>query len=76
MPSPTEPAPDPAVAWSLVLRVAVASSLLMAALGAALARFTGVGPGPILLAAVVLGSALGVSLPPARPAALRRRAPI
>jgi hypothetical protein len=76
MPSPMDSPTDPAVAWSLVLRVAVASSLLMAALGAALARFTGIGPAPILLGAVVLGSALGVSLPPARPAALRRRAPI
>jgi hypothetical protein len=54
-------------AWSLVVRVAMVGSLLAAALGAALYRFAGVSPTPIVIATAVVGLAVGMSLPPARP---------
>jgi hypothetical protein len=54
-------------AWPLVVRVAMMCSLLAAALGAALYRFAGVSPAPIVLATAVIGLAVGLSLPPARP---------
>lgn len=54
-------------AWSLVVRVAMVGSLLAAALGAALYRFAGVSPTPIVVATAVVGLAVGLSLPPARP---------
>jgi uncharacterized membrane protein YczE len=60
-------------AWTLAVRVAVASSLLMAALGAALARFAGVGTTPILALTAGIGLMVGLRLPAARPAILRRR---
>jgi small-conductance mechanosensitive channel len=54
-------------AWPLVVRVAVATSLLAAALGAALYRFAGVSPTAIVAATAIVGLAIGWSLPPARP---------
>jgi len=54
-------------AWPLVVRVAMIGSLLAAALGAALYRFAGVSPMPIVMATAVIGLAVGLSLPPARP---------
>lgn len=54
-------------AWPLVIRVAMASSLLAAALGAALYRFAGVSPTPIVVATAVIGLVIGFSLPAARP---------
>ncbi len=54
-------------AWPLVVRVAMVSSLLAAAVGAALYRFAGVAPAPIVVATAVIGLAIGLSLPPARP---------
>jgi hypothetical protein len=63
-------------AWPLVVRVAAAASLLAAALGAALYRFAGVSPGPILLGTVVLGLVIGLRLPAARPARLRSSSPM
>jgi hypothetical protein len=62
-------------AWTLVVRVAMVGSLLAAALGAALYRFAGIAPTPIVLATAVIGLAVGLALPPARPehgAGLRR----
>jgi hypothetical protein len=58
-------------AWPLVVRVAAAASLLAAAMGAALYRFVGVSPTPILLATVVAGLGIGLRLPAARPVRLR-----
>ena len=60
-------------AWPLVVRVAAATSLLGAALGAALYRFAGVGATPIVVATSLVGLAVGLRLPAARPASLRRR---
>jgi hypothetical protein len=57
----------PRAAWPLVVRVATLASLLAAALGAALYRFAGVAPGPIVLATAVIGLLIGLTLPPARP---------
>jgi hypothetical protein len=62
-------------AWTLVVRVAMVGSLLAAALGAALYRFAGIAPTPIVAATAVIGLAVGLALPPARPqhgAPLRR----
>ena len=60
-------------AWTLVVRVAMVGSLLAAAVGAALYRFVGIAPAPIVLATALIGLAVGLTLPPARPhsAALR-----
>ena len=58
-------------AWSLVVRVALATSLLAAALGGALYRFTDVSSTAIVVVTAVVGLAIGLSLPPARPT-LRR----
>ena len=57
----------PRAAWPLVVRVAMLASLLAAALGAALYRFAGVAPAPIVLATAVIGLLIGLTLPPARP---------
>ena len=54
-------------AWPLVVRVAMVASLLAAALGAALYRFAGVGPTPIVAATGIIGLLVGLTLPPARP---------
>jgi hypothetical protein len=54
-------------AWPLVVRVAMVTSLLAAAVGAALYRFAGVAPALIVAATAVIGLAIGLSLPPARP---------
>ena len=54
-------------AWALVVRVAMVGSLLAAAVGAALYRFAGVAPTPIVLATAAIGLAVGLSLPAARP---------
>jgi hypothetical protein len=59
-------------AWPLVVRVAAAASLLAAALGAALYRFVGVSPAPILVGTAVIGLAIGLRLPAARPVRLSR----
>jgi hypothetical protein len=53
--------------WSFVVRVAMVGSLLAAALGAALYRFAGLSPTPIVLATAAIGLIVGLSLPPARP---------
>jgi hypothetical protein len=53
--------------WQLAVRVAVVSSLLMAALGAALYRFAGLGSVPIVGITLAVGLAIGLRLPPARP---------
>ena len=45
-------------------------SLLAAALGAALYRFAGMSPTPIVMATALIGLVVGLMLPPARP--LRR----
>ena len=50
-------------------------SLLAAALGAALYRFAGVAPAPIVLATAVIGLVVGLTLPPARPELHRRARP-
>ena len=63
-------------AWPLVVRVAVVASLLAACLGAGLYRFAGVGATPILIGVGVVGLTLGLVLPPARPAWLRRNLPL
>ncbi len=63
-------------AWPLVVRVAMVASLLAACLGAGLYRFTGVGVTPILIGVGVVGLAIGLALPPARPAWLRRNLPL
>jgi len=54
-------------AWPFVVRVAMVGSLLAAALGAALYRFAGLSPTPIVLATAAIGLIVGCSLPPARP---------
>jgi hypothetical protein len=54
-------------AWPLVVRVAMVSSLLAAAVGGALYRFAGVAPVTIVVGTAVIGLAIGLSLPPARP---------
>jgi hypothetical protein len=54
-------------AWPLVVRVAMVASALAAALGAALYRFAGVSPTPIVLATALLGLFIGLRLPAARP---------
>jgi hypothetical protein len=54
-------------AWPLVVRVAMVGSLVAAALGAALYRFAGVAPAPIVVATAVIGLIVGLTLPPARP---------
>jgi predicted membrane-bound spermidine synthase len=59
-------------AWPLVVRVALVTSLLAAALGAALYRFAGVSATPIVLATAVVGLLIGVRLPAARPSWPRR----
>jgi hypothetical protein len=62
-------------AWPLVVRVAMVASLLAAALGAALYRFAGVSGTPIVLGTALVGLAIGLRLPaarPARPSWLRR----
>jgi hypothetical protein len=59
-------------AWPLVVRVAAAASLLAAALGAALYRFAGVSPAPILVGTALFGLLIGLRLPAARPASFRR----
>jgi hypothetical protein len=58
-------------AWPLVVRVAAAASLLAAAMGAALYRFAGVSPAPILLGTAVVGLVIGLLLPAARPGRVR-----
>jgi hypothetical protein len=63
-------------AWPLVVRVATAASLLAAALGAALYRFVGVSPTPIIAGTVLVGLSLGLALPPARPSKVRRQLPV
>ena len=62
-------------AWALVVRVALAGSLLAAALGAALNRFAGVAGTPIVVATAIIGLLVGLSLPPARPRLRRVPAP-
>jgi hypothetical protein len=57
-------------AWPFVVRVAMVGSLLAAALGAALYRFAGMSPTPIVTATALIGLVVGLMLPPARP--LRR----
>jgi hypothetical protein len=59
-------------AWPFVVRVALAASLLAAALGAALYRFAGVSSTPIVVGTAVVGLATGMSLPAARPSWMRR----
>jgi hypothetical protein len=54
-------------AWPFVVRVAMVGSVLAAALGAALYRFAGLSPTPIVLATAAIGLIVGLSLPPARP---------
>ena len=59
-------------AWPLVVRVAMVSSLLAAALGAALYRFAGVSATLILAATALVGLVIGLRLPAARPSWARR----
>jgi hypothetical protein len=59
-------------AWPFVVRVATVASLLAGALGAALYRFAGVGPMPIVAGTALGGLAIGLRLPAAQPAWLRR----
>jgi hypothetical protein len=54
-------------AWALVVRVAVAFSLLAAAAGAALYRFAGASPVAIVVVVAAVGAAVGSRLPAARP---------
>jgi hypothetical protein len=59
-------------AWPFVVRVALATSLLGAALGATLYRFAGLSATPIVIGTAVVGLAVGMCLPAARPSWLRR----
>jgi hypothetical protein len=58
-------------AWPFVVRVALAASLVVAALGAALYR-AGLSSTPIVIGTAVVGLTIGMSLPAARPSWMRR----
>jgi hypothetical protein len=58
---------DPATAWQLVVRTAVAGSLVMMAVAFALHNFVKLSDGVIVAVIAVLGLAIGSRLPAATP---------
>jgi hypothetical protein len=56
-----------AAAWRLAVRVAFVASALTAVVAIALHEFAHVGALPLVFGTVLAGSAIGLSLPPARP---------
>jgi hypothetical protein len=58
---------DPATAWQLVVRTAVAGSLVMMAIAFALHNFVKLSDGVIVAVIAVLGLAIGIRLPAATP---------
>jgi hypothetical protein len=58
---------DPATAWQLVVRTAVAGSLIMMAVAFALHNFVKLSDGVIVAVIAVLGLAIGSRLPAATP---------
>jgi hypothetical protein len=57
-----------AASWRFAVQVAIVASALMAAVAIALHQVAHVGPLPLLFGTVLAGLAIGMSLPPARPA--------
>jgi hypothetical protein len=57
-----------AASWRFAVQVAFVASALMAAIAIALRQFAHVGPLPLVFGMVLAGLAIGLSLPPARPA--------
>jgi hypothetical protein len=57
-----------AASWRFAVQVAIVASALMAAVAIALHQFAHVGPLPLVFGTALAGLAIGVSLPPARPA--------
>ncbi len=58
---------DPATAWQLVVRTAVAGSLVMMAIAFALHNFVKLSDGVIVAVVAMLGLAIGTRLPAATP---------
>ena len=58
---------DPATAWHLVVRTAVAGSLVMMAIAFALHNFMNLSDGVIVAVIAMLGLAIGTRLPAATP---------
>ena len=59
--------------WHLAVRAAAVSSVLVATLAVVLYQFWGVNRGVLVVMAAFVGLTLGLRLPAAAPAAIRRR---
>ncbi len=57
-----------AASWRFAVHVAIVASVLTAAIAIALHQFAHVGPLPLVFGTALAGLAIGMSLPPARPA--------